>query len=202
MSSLDQMKRTPSRRLFGLAAAGLLAFAVAGCFKPMYAQDTADGGNLTERLGDIQVVFASGRIGNEVRNDLIFALTGGAGNPANAPYRLELAVTDSSTSTAVDSLSGLPEVEMVSVDVKWLLFDTTRTPGPDGKPVPPVAHGNAFGKASLYSGYQRFARARAIRDAQNRAAGVASETIKGQLAAYFIAPPPAAPATTASTPKS
>lgn len=201
MSSLDRMKHLPSRRPSarwrGLAAAGLLAFTVAGCFRPMYAEDTADGGKLAEQLSNIQVVFAPGRVGNEVRNDLIFALTGGAGNPTNARYRLELSVKDNTVATAVDSLSGLPEVEMVSVNVDWLLFDTSKPAGPDNRPAPPVAHGTSFGKASLDSGYERFARARAIRDAQNRAAGVAADMLKGQLASYLIAPaavtPPATP---------
>lgn len=194
------MNPLPSRRrLLGLACVGLLAAATSGCFQPMYKQTAADGTALSEKLSQIEVVFVAGRVGNEVRNDLIYALTGGAGNPAGAPYRLELTVKDSTTTAAVvDSLSGIPEVELVSVDVSWRLFDTTKPVPAGGKPLPPIAQGSAFGKASLDSGYQRFARSRAIRDAQNRASGVAAETIKTQVVSYLIAPiasaEPAAPA--------
>ena len=208
MSSPDRMNarmnQIPSRRrLLGLACAGLLAAATAGCFRPMYAETTSDGTALVDKLNQIEVVFAPGRVGNEVRNDLIYELTGGAGNPAGAPYRLELAVKDSTTVAAVvDSLTGIPEAELVSVDVSWRLYDTTK-PVPAGKPPVPVATGTAFGKASLDSGYQRFARSRAIRDAQNRASRVAAETIKTQVVSYLVAPTAgtaAASAPAASTP--
>lgn len=170
-------------RLVRLAVVGLLAASTAGCFQPMYAETTpGEGSALRDKLGDIEVVFADGRVGNEVRNDLIFELTGGAGNPVNAPYRLVLRTKDSATAAVVDTYSGLPEVELISVDVNWQLFD-------NANPKVAVTQGNAFGKASLDSGYQRFARARAVRDAQNRSAKVVAETIRGQLASYFVTRP-------------
>ncbi len=186
MSSLDRRPSFPAasrRRFLGLAGAGLLALSSAGCFQPMYAESTPGGGpGLRDKLGDIEVVFAQGRIGNEVRNDLIFELTGGSGNPAGAPYKLVMRVTDNTAAAIIDPVSGLPEVELVSVDVNWQLFDAAA----DEKTRKPLTQGNAFGKASIDSGFQRFARARAIRDAQNRSARVAAETIRGQLASWFM----------------
>ena len=35
-----------------------------------------------------------GRVGLEVRNALIFELAGGAGNPTNAPYRIDIGVVE------------------------------------------------------------------------------------------------------------
>ncbi|WP_018388489.1 hypothetical protein [Ancylobacter sp. FA202] len=172
----------PARsRLLGLAGAGLLALSAAGCFQPMYAETTPGEGSALQRsFNDIEVVFVAGRVGDEVRNDLIFALTGGAGNPAGAPYRLNLDVRSTTAEASVVSpLTGLPEVEIVSVDVKWQLFET-------GNTKTPLRIGQASGKASLDSGYQRFARNRAIRDAENRSATVVAETIKSQLASYFL----------------
>jgi LPS-assembly lipoprotein len=128
----------------------------------------------------VEVIFVDGRVGDEVRNDLIFSLTGGAGNPAGAPYKLVLDVrSTTSQASVVSPLTGLPEVELVSVDVSWKLFEA-------GNMKAPLKTGRATGKASLDSGYQRFARARAIRDAENRSASVAAGTIKGQLASYFL----------------
>ncbi|MFK8254038.1 hypothetical protein [Ancylobacter terrae] len=192
MSSPD---RTPSRRRFiGLAAAGLLAASTAGCFQPMYAESTPGGGpGLRERMADIEIVFIEGRIANEVRNDLIFQLTGGDGNPTGVPYKLLLRVSDNTASAIIDPVSGLPEVELVTVDASWQLFNAEDLPAvPRGQRVMPVdgkkpiTQGTAFGKASLDSGFQRFARARAIRDAQNRAATVVADQIRGQLASYLL----------------
>ncbi|QIB34039.1 LPS assembly lipoprotein LptE [Ancylobacter pratisalsi] len=194
-------RQSSRRRLLGLAAVGLLALSTAGCFQPMYAQkNPVSGATMQEQLENIQVVFVGGRLGNEVRNDLIFALTGGAGNPTAAAYRLELTVNTSTTASIVDSVSGLPEVELVSVDVSWRLFDAA-------DPKKQLIGASAFGKASIDSGYQRFARERAIRDAQNRASQVAADSIKGQLASFFaLAPEVAAsvttPAPAAPAPKS
>lgn len=182
MSSPDRMNPMPSRRrLLGLACAGLLAASTAGCFQPMYAETKpGEGSALNDQFGQIEVVFADGRVGNEVRNDLIFALTGGAGNPTGVPFRLLLNVRSSTTAASVVSpLTGLPEVELVTVEVGWQLFDV-------GKAKVPLASGKAIGKASLDSGYQRFARARAIRDAENRSSQVVADSIKSQLASYFL----------------
>lgn len=192
MSSLDRMPTR--RRLFGLAAAGLLAASTAGCFQPMYAETTPGGGpGLIERMGDIEIVFVEGRVGNEVRNDLIFDLTGGAGNPTGVPYKMLIRVTDSTASAIIDPVSGLPEVELVTVDASWQLFNAEDLPAvPRGQRIvavegkKPVTQGTAFGKASIDSGFQRFARARAIRDAQNRASRVVAEQIRGQIASYLL----------------
>lgn len=182
------------RRLLGLAGAGLLALSTAGCFQPMYAETTpGQGSSLQESFSQVEVVFAQGRVADEVRNDLIFALTGGAGNPAGAPYKLFLDVASKTNQASVVSpLTGLPEVEIVSVDVSWKLFDA-------GNLKTPLRTGKASGKASLDSGYQRFARARAIRDAENRSSMVAAESIRSQLASYFVTggPKSAAPGATA-----
>ncbi|MBS7537620.1 hypothetical protein [Ancylobacter lacus] len=193
--AIEAFARPLARRGFGLAVAGLLALATAGCFKPMYAESTTDSPSLGEQLTNVEIVFVQGRIGNEIRNDLIFALTGGAGNPKGAPYRLVMQVSDNTTSTIIDNVTGLPEVELVTVDAAWQLFAA----GDDKKP---LTTGRAFGKASIDSGYQRFARARALRDAQNRSANVAADLIKSQLAAWFVTHPagPAAPASAAAAP--
>lgn len=191
MSSLDRRPSRPAassrrfanrRRFLGLAGAGLLALSSAGCFQPMYAESTPGGSTLRDKLGDVEVVFVDGRIGNEVRNDLIFELTGGSGNPVGVPYKLVMRVTDNTASAIIDPVSGLPEVELVSVDARWQLFEA----GGDLDKKKPLTQGTAFGKASIDSGYQRFARARAIRDAQNRSARVVAETIRGQLASWFL----------------
>ncbi len=86
----------------------------------------------------------------------------------------------------VDPYTGLPEVELVSVDVNWQLIDTTKPLKAGAKPTP-VTTGTAFGKAFDRFRLPALRRERALRDAQNRASRVAAEMIRGQLASYFIA---------------
>ena len=53
----------------------------------------------------------------------------------------------------------------------------------------PVVNGQAFARVSydIPGTEQRFARVRALRDAENRAASVIAEQIKSRLASYFVA---------------
>ena len=78
MSSLDQNIRR-------LAATAMLAGMLAGCFQPMYADRSLTGGtgpNLREAMRDVEIAKIDGRIGQEIRNDIIFELSGGEGTPS------------------------------------------------------------------------------------------------------------------------
>lgn len=183
--------RSPAPRLAAgtalrLAGAALLSAALAGCFQPLYAENSTIGGPaLQHRLQDVEIVQIQGRIGNDLRNALIYDLSGGAGNPVGAPYQMLIAV-DSSTSTAlVNTASGLPENQIVRVTANWRLIkagDPKKTP---------LKEGAASGSATTDTSAQRFANYAAARDAEARAGRMVAEQIKAQLAAYFLRNPPA-----------
>ncbi|MEP9376885.1 hypothetical protein ABLE91_09245 [Aquabacter sp. CN5-332] len=179
MSSPDRAPLA-APRLVRIALALSLAGALAGCFQPMYASGTtAAGPKLQEKLGDIQIVKIDGELGNDLRNDLIFDLTGGAGNPQNAPYKMYITVKSTSTYAIVNTSSGLPEAKVVRVSGDWTLVKV----GEENKP---PAKGSAAASASLDVSQERFANYSATRDAEKRAAGTLAEMIKAQLAAYFV----------------
>jgi len=179
MLSLD--RAAPFARL-GLVLT--LAGSLAGCFQPMYATTTTEAGpKLLQRLQDIEVVKIDGRLGNDFRNDMIFGLTGGAGNPTGAPYQLFVVVKSSSTFAIVDTASGLPEAKVIRVAGDWKLVRV----GDDVKK--PIASGQATAAASIDVSQERFANYSAAQDAERRAAGTLAEMIKTQLAAYFIKNP-------------
>ena len=95
-------------------ATGAITLALAGCFQPMYADRSVTGGtgpNLREAMRDVEVVAIEGRLGQEIRNDIIFELTGGAGNPSSAPYKLNMSVSSNSYSAILDSTSGLAQTD-------------------------------------------------------------------------------------------
>jgi len=81
-----------------LAAAPALA-ACSGGFQPLYGP-TASGVGLQERLAQLDVATIPGRVGQRIRNELIFQSSGG-GELLPPTHRLEVSVTESILSTLV-----------------------------------------------------------------------------------------------------
>ena len=171
----DRLSHTYAR----LVVAGVLALALGGCFQPMYGETPILGGtSLRDALRDVEIAAVDGRVGQEIRNDIIFELTGGAGNPAGAPYKLNLTVSTGNLNPIVDPTSGIPLVDIVTLDVSYKLFDVSANKT--------VLSDSALARVSVDRSMQRFARVRAVRDAENRAAKVVAEQIRARLASYFL----------------
>jgi LPS-assembly lipoprotein len=159
--------------LFALLAGTLLA--VSGCtVQPLYSgggETPSLGGSvqpvMREKLASIAIEPATTRYGQEVRNKLIFLLSGGAGEPASPAYRLTLGVTSSTTAAvSVDigdstDKTGRPSAGTVRVASNYVLRDT------NGKT---IAKGTRSISSSFDRPRQEFANLRAERDAQDRAA--------------------------------
>lgn len=164
-----------SRRAFALAA----VLAVAGCFEPMYGDRVGSSGtNLRNALRDVEIAPIQGRVGQELRNNIIFELSGGAGNPVNAPYRLILSVATNNYSAIIDPTSGLSQAETVSLDVTYRLKDVANDRF--------VMTDKALARVTVDATAQRYARIRSIREAENRAAQTVSEQIRSRIASYFL----------------
>ena len=84
-------------------------------------------------------------------------------------------------SVIVDLSSARPEVENYGITATYSLVELKT-----GKP---VLSDQTFSRVSFDSpgGQQRFARVRALRDAENRAAQVLADSIRNRLASYFVA---------------
>ncbi|NVO12987.1 MAG: hypothetical protein HXX10_03020 [Rhodoplanes sp.] len=164
-----------------------LAAPLAGCFQPLYGSRTLDGGPaVNASLSQIDVAqipagnsTPEARIAVELRNQLVFGLSGG--NPAPPTHRLDIRISSTRTSVIVDTTTALANVENYRLTASFSLVDLQT-----GKP---VVTDTAFGQVSydIPGQQQRFARQRALRDAENRAAGVMAETIRNRLASYFVA---------------
>ncbi|RCS23628.1 hypothetical protein DUT91_10000 [Phyllobacterium salinisoli] len=174
---MPKLKRSA---LFAILAGTLMT--IAGCtVQPLYSGGGGAAGiggtvapGMREKLASIAIEPATTRYGQEVRNKLIFLLSGGAGEPATPAYRLSLGVT-SSTIAAVsvdigDSTdrTGRPSAGTVRVASNYVLRDT------NGKP---VAKGTRVVSASFDRPRQEFANLRAERDAQDRAAQELAEQL-------------------------
>jgi len=173
MSSLENIGRW--------AGAIMLAGMLAGCFQPMYADRSLTGGtgpNMREAMRDVEIAAVDGRIGQEIRNDIIFELSGGEGNPAGAPFRMNLRIATNSYNAIIDAQSGLPQTESVSLDVTYKLQDVANDKI--------VLTDKAIARVSIDRTQQRYARVRAVRDAENRAAKVVAEQIRARVASFFL----------------
>jgi LPS-assembly lipoprotein len=170
-----------------LLAVAALAALTAGCFQPMYAEHTDGTPGLREKLLGVEIppvdkpnASHEARLGVEIRNALAFKLYGNAtGMPPT--HRLVLRFGTSRSSLMIDPNTALPTSENVGIDAQYNLIDLATNKS--------VMTGTTFSRTSydMPGSYQRFARSRAIRDAEDRAAQEIAENIQTRLAAFFTA---------------
>jgi len=170
-----------------LLAVAALAALTAGCFQPMYAEHSDGTPGLREKLMGVEVppvdkpnASREARIQVEVRNALAFKLYGNAtGMPPT--HRLVLRFASNRSSLIVDPRTGLPSSENVGIDAQYNLIEIASNKS--------VMTGTTFSRVSydMPGSYQRFARSRALRDAEDRAAHEIAENIQTRLAAFFVA---------------
>jgi LPS-assembly lipoprotein len=170
-----------------LLAVAALAALTAGCFQPMYAEHADGTPGLREKLMGVEVPPVDkpneshdARIQVEIRNALAFKLYGNAtGMPPT--HKLVLKFNSTRSSLMVDNTTGLPTSENVGIDAQFNLIDLATNKS--------VMTGSTFSRVSydIPGSYQRFARARAFRDAEDRAAQEIAENIQTRLASYFTA---------------
>jgi len=165
-----------SSALFATLLAGLAALALSGCgFQPLYGGTTAGGQRLSEVMAGVDVVPIPGRVGQKLRNELIFANTGG-GAAAPSRYRLKIAIKESVTDQLVQ-ITGDATGQVYQLDATFELSDPA-----NGKV---LLQGKAISRAPYNRFQEIFANVRARYDAENRAARTISESIKVQVAAFL-----------------
>ena len=174
-------------RMAALALALSSAGLTAGCFQPLYG-DQSIGGKpaIGQALRGVEVLpveapngTPEARLGNEVRNALIFDLTGGSGT-TSPTHRLKISLGAVRQQVIVDITTSRPDIENYGIDATYSLTELAT-----GKI---VAKGRTFSRVSfdIPGQQQRFAKQRGLRDAENRAATVIAEHIKSRLASYFV----------------
>ncbi len=164
-----------------------LAALTAGCFQPMYAEHGDGTPALREKLMGVDVPpvdkpngSRDARLGVEIRNALAFKLYGNAtGMPPT--HRLILKFTTSRSSLMIDPATALPSSENFGIDAQYNLIEIASNKS--------VMTGATFSRVSydIPGQLQRFARSRAFRDAEDRAAQEIAERIQTRLASFFVA---------------
>ena len=170
-----------------LVAVAALAALTAGCFQPMYAEHSDGTPALRDKLMGVELppvdkpnASREARLGVEIRNALAFKLYGSAtGMPPT--HRLVLRFSTTRSSLMVDPNTALPSSENYGVDAQYNLIEIASNKS--------VMTGTTFSRVSydIPGQLQRFARARAVRDAEDRAAQEIAENIQTRLASFFVA---------------
>ena len=175
-------------RLPRLAAALAVAALAGGCFQPLYGERSPTGGPvLRDQLSAVDVLQIEApkgtdesRLAVEVRNALLFDLTGG-GDAASPTHRLKIAISSTRSSVIVDINTSRPDIENYGLNATYTMTEIA-----SGKI---VVTGQTFARVSydIPGQQQRFARIRGLRDAETRAAKVIAENVRSRLASYFVA---------------
>jgi LPS-assembly lipoprotein len=168
-----------------LLAVAALSALTAGCFQPMYAAHTDGTPALREKLMGVDLPpvdkpngSRDARLGVEIRNALAFKLYGGAtGMPPT--HKLVIRFTTGRSSLILDPATALPSIENYGIDAQYNLIEIVSNKS--------VMTGSTFSRVSydIPGQLQRFARQRAFRDAEDRAAHEIAENIQTRLASYF-----------------
>jgi LPS-assembly lipoprotein len=154
-------------------AAGLVACGDSG-FRPLYGP-SASGAVVTQRFKEVDFAPIPGRVGQRVRNDLIFESTGG-GSPAPPQYRFEVVLQENVTSTLVN-VQGRVAGAVYAVQASFRLIDS--------KEKKVVFQGTSHARAPFERFENIYSNVRAREDAENRAARTIAEDLKTRLAAYL-----------------
>lgn len=176
MSSSDRATAQP-RRFLAVAAALLALASAAGCtVQPLYGTTTGSTGGQgveTSRLAMVEVRPARDRVGQEVRNHLIFLLGGGGGQPADPAYHLDVTATaaDSRPSTVSTRRVALePTAGIVTVRGAYKLSEA--------RSGAVISSGVRAVQAPYDIPVQDYAARRAQRDAENRASRELAEILR------------------------
>ena len=175
MSSSNAHRRRSGRSVL-LAMLAVATVSLSACqVRPLYSTS----GETTEALKSIEISEAKDRVEQEVRNSLIFLLGGGAGEPTTPAYRLELTVTNRLIGVLFDSSTDLAAAGRVAVKADFNLIENST-----GKT---IRSGNRAAVALVDLPNQEFAKLRAVRDAESRAARELAEIIRADLSAAVAA---------------
>ena len=170
-----------SRRsvLWVVLACAAMPLLVAGCgdsgFHPLYASPSIVGTDVSAKLASMEVAPIPGRVGQRLRNELIYQSTGG-GRSAEPVYRLEIVMTESITPTLVQ-IDGNSSGSVYNLDAAFRLVRL------NDKSV--ALQGKSFGRATFQRFDSVFSNVRARHEAEDRAANTIAEDLKSRIAAFL-----------------
>ncbi|UDL87703.1 LPS assembly lipoprotein LptE [Mesorhizobium sp. PAMC28654] len=186
MSLPDPEKTQVTRSLRRMALFGLACMAlVSACtVRPLYSSAPLTPGSQvspTAELASIGIKPVKTRYAQQVRNNLVFGLGGGQGEPASPAYSLDLGVTELVESAAIEQVA-TDEDEPTSGSVTLTAAYTLT----DSKTGATISKGRRAITSSFDRPRQEYASYRAQIDAENRAARELAEVLHLAIAQDLI----------------
>ena len=122
--------REPIRQFVRAATVLAAAALVAGCFQPLYGEQSVTGTpKLREALSGVEVLqipavpnTPEARMAVPLQNDLRFAFTGGGGAPPPT-YRLAIQMSGSRQVVSATNVTGLPFIENFALNASYSLVE-------------------------------------------------------------------------------
>lgn len=178
-SGLARASRSWRQGPLGLAMLCAAALALTACgdaagLRPLYGP-SASGASVSEHMKQVDFAPIPGRVGQRIRNEMIFQTTGG-GNPLPPTHRLEVVLKENLTSTLVN-IQGEAAGQIYSVEASFRLLDI--------KAKRVVFEGASHARAGFERFESIYSNVRAREDAENRAARTIADDLKTRLAAYL-----------------
>lgn len=168
-------KRRPAV-LFAFLLAALLTSGCGGSgFKPLYGSSGVGGAAVDEKLAQVDIAHIPGRVGQRIRNELIFQSTGG-GAPLPPTMRLDVVIRESVTSTLV-RIDGDADGQIYGLEASFQLVR--------------IADGSVLltGTSNSRAGFERFSsifsNVRARQNAEDRASKSVGDDLKSRLSAFL-----------------
>jgi LPS-assembly lipoprotein len=149
-------------------------------FHPLYATSSITGGPaLGEKLAKMEVAPIPGRVGQRLRNELIFQSTGTGHEAVQPAYRLEVVLRESISATLVQ-IDGNSSGSVYNLNASFRLVRL------DDRSI--ALQGDSYGRIAFQRFDSVFSNVRARHEAEDRAAQTVAEDLKSRLAAYLSGP--------------
>jgi LPS-assembly lipoprotein len=168
-----------ARKTLTAAGAIALCMSLSACggagFQPLYATG-ATGERTDARFAMLDISSIPGRVGQRIRNELVFERSSAAAEMAKPTKRVEVKLTESVLTNGVQ-ISGDSTSQTYQVEAVYRVVD--------------IASGkvDSEGRSVARANFERFsavyANVRAREDAENRAARVIASDIKTRLAVHL-----------------
>lgn len=168
----DQISRSARNTL--LATGVLAPVILSACtFQPLYAPSANLDNTQTYQLSQVGVGEVDTRVGQQVRNHLVYLFSGG--NEISSPrYEARLQITSFERQTSAQAILSDTTAGFVTVTSSYTLIDTSTQKR--------IAGGSRTASASFDRTSQTFANQRAVRDAENRAGKEVAEQLRLAIA--------------------
>jgi LPS-assembly lipoprotein len=157
--------------------ASVLALGLSGCIRPLYGSAEFGGLAVQQGLAGVSIEIQGDRLEHYIRSELEFNLRGDGVQTGPRTHRLVVNAKQRINTAIVDRVSGSAESANLIIDAKYALFELTKTTA--------VTEGNAMVAVTYDRSQQRFASARASRDAEIRGAKQLAEQIRIRVASHL-----------------